>query len=68
MQLIEAPLAAQQHNQAPQKLKDNCQALGKPISGNAAGKASTTDLQGLTVGPFPQKLGWHAKGIGAMFG
>ncbi|KXN86655.1 Iron transport multicopper oxidase fio1 [Leucoagaricus sp. SymC.cos] len=68
-QLVEAPLVAQQHQaQVPQKLKDNCEALGRPISGNAAGKASTTDLKGLTVGPFPQQLGWHAKGIGAMFG
>lgn len=69
IQLIEAPLVAQQHqSQVPQKLKDNCQALGKPISGNAVGVASTTDLKGLQLGPFPQKLGWHSKGMGAMAG
>lgn len=42
--------------------------LGVPISGNAAGHNSTTDLSGLTIGPYPQKLGWNAKGIGAMTG
>lgn len=68
IQLIEAPLTAQQRNQVPQKLKDNCEALGMPVSGNAVGLASTTDLPGLTVGPFQQNLGWHARGIGAMFG
>ncbi|KAF9448580.1 multicopper oxidase [Macrolepiota fuliginosa MF-IS2] len=68
-QLIEAPLEAQQHiSQVPQKVYDHCEALGRPISGNAVGKASTTDLEGLKIGPFPQKLGWHSKGIGAMAG
>jgi iron transport multicopper oxidase len=47
---------------------DNCVALGKPFSGNAAGKASPDDVSGLKLGPYPQKLGWHSKGIGAMAG
>lgn len=69
MQLIEAPLiAGQLQSQLPQQAKDNCQALGRPFSGNAVGLASATDLKGLTIGPFPQKLGWLPKGIGAMFG
>jgi iron transport multicopper oxidase len=69
MQLIEAPtIAAGLQSQLPQKAKDNCQALGKPISGNAVGLASATDLNGLAVGPFPQNVGWQPKGIGAMFG
>jgi iron transport multicopper oxidase len=67
IQLIEAPLLAQQRNKTPQAMYDNCKALGKPFSGNAAGFASTTNLAGLPLGPYPQRLGWHPKGIGAMF-
>lgn len=47
---------------------DNCKALGKPTTGNAAGHASASDLSGLTLGPYPQILGWRPKGIGAMTG
>ena len=66
MQLIEAPLQAQQYTgNIPQVMYDHCEALGKPTSGNAAGFASMTDLMGLHLGPYPQKLGWHQKGIGA---
>nr|AHD24915.1 putative laccase 2 [Flammulina velutipes] len=68
IQLIEAPLLAQERNNVPQKMYDNCAALDVPVSGNAAGHASTTDLSGLRGGPYPQKLGWRPKGIGAMFG
>ncbi|KAF8804678.1 ferroxidase [Phlegmacium glaucopus] len=53
VQLIEAPLQAQQRNTAPASLVNNCKALGQPVSGNAAGIASTTNLTGLPVGPFP---------------
>jgi len=68
MQLVEAPLEAQQRNAVPQYMYDQCAALHQPFSGNAAGFASATDLMGLHLGPFPQKLGWHQKGIGAMAG
>ena len=68
MQLIEAPLVAQQRGAPPQFMFDQCSALGMPTSGNAAGHASATDLSGLPLGPFPQRNGWHGKGIGAMFG
>ncbi|TBU58335.1 Fet3 protein [Dichomitus squalens] len=68
VQFIEAPLVAQQRNAIPQYMYDQCAALGLPTSGNAAGHASTTDLSGLVLGPFPQKNGWHPRGIGAMFG
>jgi len=68
MQLVEAPLIMQQRNSVPQTLYEQCQDLGKPISGNAAGHASVTDLSGLVLGPYPQVLGWHPKGIGAMAG
>ncbi|KAI8986650.1 Fet3 protein [Trametes punicea] len=65
---VEAPLVAQQHNGIPQFMYDQCQALGLPTSGNAAGHASATDLSGLPLGPFPQNNGWHSRGIGAMAG
>ncbi|KAJ7578602.1 Fet3 protein [Mycena floridula] len=68
IELVEAPLLAQQRNTVPQKMYDNCAALGLPFSGNAAGHASTTDLSGLKLGPYPQNNGWHPKGILAMFG
>ncbi|KAI0765253.1 Fet3 protein [Fomes fomentarius] len=68
VQLIEAPLIAQERNGIPQFMFDQCAALGEPTSGNAAGHASSTDLSGLPLGPFPQNNGWHPKGIGAMFG
>ncbi|KAJ7512531.1 Fet3 protein [Mycena galericulata] len=69
VQFVEAPLIAQHFaSNVPSYLQDNCRALGLPVSGNAAGFASTTDLDGLPLGPFLQNNGWHAKGIGAMAG
>ncbi|KAF9530009.1 ferroxidase [Crepidotus variabilis] len=69
MQFIEAPLEAQKYiSNFPPVLNDHCKALGHPISGNAAGNSDPTDLTGLTAGPYPQILGWHPKGIGAMAG
>ncbi|KAE9398315.1 ferroxidase [Gymnopus androsaceus JB14] len=69
VQLVEAPLQAQLYaDTVPQALKDNCLALGFPASGNAAGFASKTDLDGLPLGPYLQNNGWHPKGILAMFG
>ncbi|CAE7080286.1 unnamed protein product [Rhizoctonia solani] len=65
---IEAPNYIQQWTKPPQYYFDQCKMLGIPTSGNAAGHNSTTDLSGLTIGPFPQKLGWNAGGIGAMTG
>ncbi|ESK96308.1 multicopper oxidase [Moniliophthora roreri MCA 2997] len=69
LQIVEAPLEAQKYvNNVPQTMRDNCQALGRPSSGNAAGHQGVEDLSGLRLGPYPQKLGWRPKGIGAMFG
>lgn len=70
MQFIEAPLEAQQRavGRVPSSLYEQCAALGIPQSGNAAGHASATDLSGLPLGPWPQKLGWLTKGILAMTG
>ncbi|PFH50518.1 multicopper oxidase [Amanita thiersii Skay4041] len=69
MQFVEAPLQAQQlSGSLPPYVVDQCKALGQPVSGNAAGHASTTDLTGLRLGPYPQKLGWQPRGIGAMTG
>ena len=70
LQLIEAPLQAQEAAKStyPSILNSHCAALKVPYTGNAAGHNSTTDLSGLKVGPYPQRLGWHSKGIGAMAG
>ncbi|OAX35604.1 Fet3 protein [Rhizopogon vinicolor AM-OR11-026] len=70
VQFIEAPLLAQERAQGvvPSSLYDQCTALGNPSSGNAAGHASATDLSGLPLGPWEQKLGWLTKGILAMAG
>ncbi|PPQ74774.1 hypothetical protein CVT24_003198 [Panaeolus cyanescens] len=69
VQLISSPVQAQQDiSHVPPIMYDHCTALGKPISGNAAGHASASDLSGLPLGPFPQRLGWLPRGIGAMAG
>jgi iron transport multicopper oxidase len=69
---IEAPLEMQQRAQSvlspPTALTQQCVVLNVPVSGNAAGHASTTDLSGLQLGPYPQNNGWHTKGILAMTG
>ena len=66
---IEAPLEAQQRGPIPQTLIDQCKAQGVPTAGNAVGNTENVDdLTGLPEGPFLQNNGWHAKGIGAMFG
>ncbi|KAJ7884466.1 Fet3 protein [Mycena leptocephala] len=54
VQLIEAPLVAQKFKaNLPSQIVRNCKALHEPVSGNAAGHASATDLSGLPLGPFP---------------
>jgi len=53
VELIEAPLIAQQRNKPPAVMFQQCATDGLPSQGNAAGHFSTTDLSGLTVGPFP---------------
>jgi iron transport multicopper oxidase len=65
---LEAPIQAQQVIQLPSYVSDQCAAQNTPSTGNAAGHNSTTDFSGLPVGPFPQRLGWHPRGIGAMAG
>ncbi|KAG2146288.1 Fet3 protein [Suillus clintonianus] len=69
-QFITAPLLAQERAQdrVPSFMYDQCAALGVLSSGNAAGHASPTDLSGLPLGPWVQKLGWLPKGIWAMAG
>ena len=68
IQLVEAPLIAQARNTLPQALSDQCRDLGLPVSGNAAGHASPTDLSGWRLGPYQQIIGWQTKGILAMTG
>lgn len=70
VQFITAPLQMQEQAQGrvPSFMYDQCAALGVSTSGNAAGHADPTDLSGLPLGPWLQKLGWLAKGIWAMAG
>jgi len=69
VQFIEAPLIAQQRSgPLPLAVAEQCKMLGEPVSGNAAGHASATDLSGLPLGPYLQKTGWKPRGIGAMAG
>lgn len=69
VQLVAAPAQAQGAlSEVPGVMYEYCRELGKGSAGNAAGHASATDLSGLTLGPFPQRLGWHSRGIGAMAG
>jgi len=65
---IEAPDIMQDYIGAPTDVVEQCAALGFATSGNAAGWNSTTDFTGLEVGPYPQSLGFHAKGIVALIG
>lgn len=65
---LEAPAAAQQLIQPPPYVAAQCAAQGLPATGNAAGHPSTTDFTGLQLGPFPQRLGWRPRSIGAMAG
>ena len=64
MTFLEAPQQAQQFLQLPGQITDQCNMLGKPVQGNAAGHtgADVDDLSGLTFGPFQQNLGWHSRG------
>jgi len=56
VQMIEAPLIAQQRSgPLPPAVAKQCRMLGHPVSGNAAGHASTTDLSGWYLGPFRNK-------------
>lgn len=70
MTFAEAPLQIQERAKGtfPQFISDQCTAQGIPVSGNAAGHQDPFDLNGLRSGPFPQRNGWHGKGIAAMFG
>ena len=72
MTFIEAPLQMQQRAQTvqapPSAIAQQCLAQNLPVSGNAAGHASITDLSGLQTGPSLQDNGWHTKGILAMTG
>lgn len=70
--LVSAPAAIVASNSSyspiPSFVADQCAQLGLGTQGNAAGRASSTDLTGLTLGPYLQNNGWHSKGIGAMAG
>ncbi|WVQ69566.1 uncharacterized protein L199_007786 [Kwoniella botswanensis] len=55
-------------NSVPQQVVDQCNYWKTPTSGNIVGKFSTTDFKGQPYGPFPLKMGWTSKAIGALAG
>ncbi|WVQ82538.1 hypothetical protein IAT38_004667 [Cryptococcus sp. DSM 104549] len=66
---IEAPEKFQESNSSvPQTILDHCTAQGISTTGNIVGKMSTTDFKGQPWGPFPLKMGWTPKAIGALAG
>jgi iron transport multicopper oxidase len=65
---VEAPEMMQERLKIPDFMIDQCETLKVPHSGNVVGKNSTTDFAGQPWGPFPLKLGWTPKAIGAMCG
>ncbi|KAG9035834.1 ferroxidase fet3 [Tulasnella sp. JGI-2019a] len=69
--LVEAPtvLASSETYRAPSMIYSQCAQQNIPTSGNAAGhNDSASNYSGWKLGPYPQQLGWHSKGIGAMTG
>ncbi|EIW71885.1 multi-copper oxidase, partial [Tremella mesenterica DSM 1558] len=71
---IEAPEAFQgnvpgvANTTIPQVFYDQCKYFDLPTSGNVVGKFSTSDFKGEPSGPFPLKMGWTPKAIGALAG
>ncbi|OCF33774.1 acidic laccase [Kwoniella heveanensis CBS 569] len=55
-------------NAVPQQIYDQCKHWGYATEGNIVGKFSTTDFKGQPYGPFPLKMGWTPKAIGALAG
>ncbi|KAG9005058.1 ferroxidase fet3 [Tulasnella sp. 427] len=64
---IEAPDYMQKWLTIPDEVTQQCQQAGIKTSGNAAGHDDPEDWTNLPLGPYPQKLGWTPRGIGAMF-
>lgn len=68
--MIEAPEQFQSDSASsvPSQITDQCKWWGKGTEGNVVGKFSTTDFKGQPWGPFPLKMGWTPKAIGALAG
>ncbi|WAR53656.1 hypothetical protein PtB15_3B164 [Puccinia triticina] len=65
---IVAPEVHQRNSPVPQFVKDQCRMMNIPTSGNAGGLSGSKiyDLSTAPHGPFPQKPGFHARGILSM--
>lgn len=68
LEVVEAPDYMQKQLTIPQTILNQCAAQNIPTSGNIVGTMSTTDFKGEPSGPYPLKLGWTPKAIGAMAG
>ncbi|OXG27098.1 acidic laccase [Cryptococcus neoformans Bt15] len=67
--MIEAPEAFQAlASSVPEQITDQCRWWHKGTEGNVVGKFSTTDFAGQPWGPWPLKMGWTPKAIGALAG
>ncbi|KAK4688038.1 iron transport multicopper oxidase, partial [Tremellales sp. Uapishka_1] len=65
---IEAPEVFQTTETVPSVFYDHCNFWDIKTSGNIVGLNSTTDFAGQPWGPFPLKMGWTPKAIGALAG
>lgn len=65
---VEAPEVLQANNTIPQVMYDQCTKMGQKSTGNVVGLNSTTDFSGQPWGPFPLKMNWTPKAIGALAG
>ncbi|KAK8865574.1 hypothetical protein IAR55_000718 [Kwoniella newhampshirensis] len=68
LEAVDAFQAENTTNVVPSQIYDHCQYWNSPTEGNIVGTFSTTDLKGQPWGPFPLKMGWTPKAIGALAG
>ncbi|KAL7418969.1 ferroxidase fet3 [Cryptotrichosporon argae] len=66
--MIEAPETFQANTTIPSQMYDHCAFWDRPTTGNVVGLNSTTDFKGQPWGPWPIKMGWTPKAIGALAG
>ncbi|WVO16800.1 hypothetical protein L204_104486 [Cryptococcus depauperatus] len=67
--LVEAPerFAGEKAN-VPERIYDHCRAWKMGTEGNVVGTYSVSDFDGQPWGPFPLKMGWTRRAIGALAG
>ncbi|WVN89190.1 uncharacterized protein L203_104406 [Cryptococcus depauperatus CBS 7841] len=67
--LVEAPERfAEEKANVPERIYDHCRAWKMGTEGNVVGTYSVSDFDGQPWGPFPLKMGWTRRAIGALAG